>query len=150
MELLKQLLTADELNIPNLEDEVRALGYDPANLTDDDTLNIAGKLKEKFSSKLAKNGNKKLVQPKPQPQPLEIATDKAVKEVDNIVSKYEALANKVVESKSSKIIKIIEDIPNATMARVRQLLDDSEGNLDFFLNSTEDVEAAFLAKFDID
>ena len=149
MELLKQLLKADKINIPNLEDEVRALGYDPGNLTDDDTLNIAGKLKEKFSSKLAKNGNKKLAQNKPDVQPLEVVTDKAVKQVDSMVARYQALADKVVESKAEKIIKIIEDIPNATMARVRQLLDDSDGNLDFFLNPLEDVESNFLSKFDI-
>jgi ABC-type transporter Mla subunit MlaD len=148
MNLLNQLLQNDNLQIPNLEDEVKALGYNPENLSDDDTLTLASKLKEKFSSKLSKNRQK--TKPMNNDKPIEIATDKAAKQVDAIVSQYKNLADKVVERKSTEIIQIIENIPNATMNRVRQLLDDSEGNLDFFLKETGDVESAFFSKFNIE
>jgi hypothetical protein len=148
MELLKQLLAESKLTFPDLAAEVRSLGYDPDNLTDDDTLKIADLLKSKQGSKMttpAKNSKNALPS-----NPTEKATEKAVQKVDAMVNQYQQLADKVVEAKSAKIIGIIEDIPNATMARVRQLLDDSEGNLDFFLTPIEDVESNFLSKFGID
>ncbi|MBW4450719.1 MAG: hypothetical protein KME38_28805 [Spirirestis rafaelensis WJT71-NPBG6] len=148
MELLKQLLAESKTIIADLPAEVRALGFDPDNLTDDDTLKIAEILKSRQGSKMttpAKNTKNSLPA-----TPTEKATEKAVQKVDAMVSQYQQLADKVVEAKSNKIIEIIEDIPNATMARVRQLLDDSEGNLDFFLTPIEDVENNFLNRFGIE
>lgn len=145
MELLKQLLATAKVTVANLETEVKALGFDPVNLSEADAVTVAEKLKVTYSTK-ALNGCKK----SQSNLPVEIATDKAVAKVDAMVNQYQQLADKVVEVKSSKIIAIIEDIPNATMNRVRQLLDDSEGNLDFFLNSVEDVQTAFLSKFNIE
>ena len=148
MELLKQLLAESKIVISDLAAEVRSLGYDPDNLTDDDTLKIADLLKSKQGSKMttpAKNVKNALPS-----NSAEKATEKAVQKVDAMISQYQQLADKVVEVKSNKIIEIIEDIPNATMARVRQLLDDSEGNLDFFLTPPELVEENFLSKFGID
>lgn len=152
MQLLKQLLQADNVEILNLEDEVRALGFDPSSLSDDDALTVAIKLKEKHANKISKSRSKKgeKLESTPSNLSVEVATDKAVKKVDAMVQQYQTLADKVVESKSTKIIEIIENIPNATMSRVRQLLDDSEGNLDFFLNTVDDVETSFLSKFGIE
>ena len=152
MQLLKQLLQADNVEILNLEDEIKALGFDPSNLSDDDALTVAAKLKEKHANKLSKSRGKKSDKSEVIPGNLsvEVATDKAVKKVDEIVAQYQTLADKVVTKKSDAIIAIIENIPNATMSRVRQLLDDSEGNLDFFLNEIDDVETNFLSKFGIE
>jgi major membrane immunogen (membrane-anchored lipoprotein) len=119
MELLKQLLAESKLSFTDLTAEVQALGYDPDNLTDDETLKIADLLKSRQGSKMttpAKNTKNALPS-----NSAEKATDKAVQKVDAMVSRYQQLADKVVEAKSAKIIEIIEDIPNATMARVRQL-----------------------------
>ncbi len=147
METLKQLLAESKVIITDLAAQVRSLGYDPANLTDDDVLKVADLLKSQHGSKMTKNGKNSIPTV---PTPTEKATQKAVQQVDAMVAQYQQLADKVVDAKSAKILGIIEDIPNATMARVRQLLDDSEGNLDFFLTPPEDVEANFLARFGIE
>lgn len=150
MELLKQLLASEKITVPNLEAEVKALGFDPDNISDDDALKIVDKLKQQHNSKISKTGKKPSTIPTPSTPNLEAATEKAVKQVDAMVSQYQQLADKVVDAKSAKIIAIIEEIPNATMARVRQLLDDTEGNLDFFLTPIDDVQTNFLSKFGIE
>lgn len=147
METLRQLLKEAKVNIPDLEAEVRALGYDPVQLTDDDVLKIADLLKSKHGCKITKNV--KNSQPA-NPTQTEKATEKAAKTNASIVATYQNLSNKVVERDAAKIVTIIENIPNATMSRVRELLGDSEGNLDFFLNPVEDVESNFLSKFGIE
>ena len=144
MELLKQLLTESKITVPDLEREVKALGFDPTKLSDSDALVIADKLKTMYSGKSLKGSKKQ------SNLSLELVTDKAAKANKSIVQTYQTMADKVVEHDANKILTIIEDIPNATMNRVRELLNDSEGNLDFFLNSIEDVQTNFLSKFGID
>jgi thioester reductase-like protein len=143
MEILKQLLASEKISIENLESEVQNLGFDPANLSDDDALKIVEKLKEKQKSKLSKNNKKQMA------TPLDNATNKAVQQTDAIVKQYQDLAEKVAEAKSLKILKIIEDIPNLTTNRVKELL-ESSGNLDFFLNPTENIQDDILSKFGIE
>lgn len=143
MELLKQLLATAKITIPDLETEVKALGFDPSNISEADAINIADKLKVSYTNKTLKPSKK-------QPLTVEVVTEKAAKANKSIIQTYQTLADKVVEHDANKILTIIESIPNATMERVRELLDDSEGNLDFFLNPVEDVQATFLSKFGVE
>lgn len=154
MELITRLLQDENIEVTNLADEIKALGFNPDNINDKDALTVVSKLKAKYSKdKGTKNGkagklsNSVPVSPETS---IEVATDKAVKQVDAMITKYQDMADTVATKKAEKIIGIIENIPNATMARVRQLLDDSDGNLDFFLNETSNLEQNFFSKFDIE
>lgn len=143
MEILKQLLASEKITIENLESEVQNLGFDPNNITDDDALKIVEKLKDRQKSKLSKTNKKQMA------TPLDNATNKAVQQTDAIVKQYQDLAEKVAEAKSVKILKIIEDIPNLTTTRVKELL-ESSGNLDFFLDPIADIQDDILSKFGIE
>lgn len=154
MELITRLLQDENIEVTNLADEIKSLGFNPDNINDKDALTVVSKLKAKYSKdKATKNGKAGKLSNSVPVSPeisIEVATDKAVKQVDAMITKYQDMADTVATKKAEKIIGIIENIPNATMARVRQLLDDSEGNLDFFLNETSNLEQNFFSKFDID
>lgn len=153
MELITRLLQDENIEVSNLADEIKSLGFNPDNINDKDALTVVSKLKAKYGKdKPTKNGKGKLSNAVPvNPEiSIEVATDKAVKQVDAMITKYQDMADTVATKKAEKIIGIIENIPNATMARVRQLLDDSDGNLDFFLNETSNLEQNFFSKFNID
>lgn len=144
MESLKQLLQTEKLSIPNLEDEVKALGYDPATLSETQAPEVFKKLKKSFSGKLAKGSKVSSEVAK------QIATEIAATKTKQAVENFQSLANETADRNAQKIIGIIESIPDLTMERVKDLLGDSEGNLDFFRNPIEDVRSNFFAKFDID
>jgi hypothetical protein len=143
MELLKQLLAAEKINVPNLEKELKALGYS-GELTDDKAQEAFEKLKAKFGSKLAKN--KGTIAPE---SAIDAVADAAALRVKSMVQNAESFAARTAEKNATKIIEIVQSIPDLTLARVRQLASEAD-DLGFFRGEIEDFETAFAAKFDFE
>jgi outer membrane murein-binding lipoprotein Lpp len=172
MELLKQLLSADNIVIQDLETEVSMLGYDPTALTDAQAMEAATKLKAKAGKAITKsNGRGKAtkIQPKePQQtlnrdtrtdrtpsvnnglgQSLNHAVSQSVEEVQIIQSGVKAAKDKIVAAKANEMLDQIADIPNATLQEFSKLAAQHSGNPTFFRERTEEVTQSILASFGI-
>lgn len=175
MELLKQLLAADNIVVTDLDYEVSALGYDPTNLTDGQAMEAATKLKAKAGKAITKsNGKGKAAKTTPkepqsvQPnlnretrtdrtpsinnglgQSLNHAVSQSVEEVQIIQSGVKAAKDKIVEVKANEMLNEIADIPNATLQEFSKLAAQYSGKPAFFQQRTEEVTQSILASFGI-
>lgn len=169
MELLKQLLAADKVKVPNLEDEVRALGYDPTQLGEDDAMKLAGELKAKFAKSITRSSKKTTNQPvKKQSGDLDrsertdrtpvISFDQAMRqaahqsfeEVESVLDGVRDAKNRVATAKANEMLNEIADIPNATLSEFTKLAGDYKANPEFFRERGKETTNSILQSFGIE
>lgn len=173
MELLKQLLAADNIVVTDLDYEVSALGYDPTTLTDTQAMEAASKLKAKAGKAITKSNTRGSKATKTQPkepqqtlnretrtdrtpsvnnglgQSLNHAVSQSVEEIQIIQSGVKAAKDKIVSVKANEMLNEIADIPNATLQEFSKLAAQHSGNPAFFQQRTEEVTQSILASFGI-
>lgn len=170
MELLNQLLSADNISVSNLESEVTALGYDPQTLTDTQAMEVVAKIKAK-NGKLAKsNGKGKTTKATKPPandlnrdnrtdrtpttnnglgQSLGHAVNQSVQEVQIIQTGVKVAKQKIVTAKANEMLDEIADIPNATLQEFSKLAAQHSANPVFFQQRTDEISESILSAFGI-
>jgi hypothetical protein len=141
MNMLKQLLKEAGIKIANLDARVRELGYDPDNLSDNDTLALVELLK---GSSLAPTSSQTNLD---SPSMDALIVDK-VRELDKLKTTYSRVATKVADAKAAEIVAIVNSIPDLTYSRVTQMLKDSP-DVNTFRQSAEELETALLRSFGV-
>lgn len=172
MELLKQLLSADNIIVNDLDYELAQLGYDPTALTDAQAMEAATKLKAKAGKAITKsNGRGKATKAQSKEsqqtlsrdtrtdrtpsvnnglgQSLNHAVSQSVEEVQIIQSGVKAAKDKIVAVKANEMLNEIADIPNATLQEFSKLAAQHSGNPAFFQQRTEEVAQSILTAFGI-
>lgn len=173
MELLKQLLSADNIVVNDLDYELTQLGYDPTTLTDAQAMEAATKLKAKAGKAIAKTSKTKTVkaqQAKAMPsdnidrntrtdrtpsvnnglgRSLGHAVNQSVQEVQILQTGIKTAKDKIVTTKANEMLDEIADIPNATLQKFSELAAQHASNPTFFQQRTEEVAASILTAFGI-
>lgn len=157
MELLKQLIESEKLTIPDLEAEVRGFGFNPENLTPEETNLIFEQLSTKYKNNKPSKKIAGAIAKQGAVSPVEfLKTDlgKGLREVnaelDQLTLTVQEVVDTVVESKAQLMFSLIRSIPQLTSGRVKELIEASNGDMRFFRQSSTDLKASLLSNFGIE
>lgn len=156
MELLRQLLQEEKLTIQDLEGEVKALGFDPTNITDDQVGQVFDKLRVKYKANKLGKSTVGAIAKHNAISPVEaLKTDlgKGLREVnselDQMTLTIQEVVDTVVETKAKSMFALIKSIPQLTSSRVKHLIETSNGDMNFFRQSPDELKASLLSEFGI-
>ena len=156
MELLKQLIEDERINIPDLEAEVRGFGFNPENLTPEETNLIFEQLSTKYKNNKPSKKSASAIAKQGAVSPVEfLKADLANglrevnSELDQMTITIQEVVDTVVETKAQSMFGLIKSIPQLTSSRVKQLVDASNGDMIFFRQSPAELKASLLHEFGI-
>ena len=156
MELLRQLLQEEKLTIQDLEGEVKALGFDPTNITDDQVGQVFDKLRVKYKANKLGKSTVGAIAKHNAISPVEfLKTDlgrglrEANSELDQMTLTIQEVVDTVVETKAQSMFSLIRSIPQLTTNRVKDLIEASNGDMTFFRQSSDELKASLLSEFGI-
>lgn len=156
MELLKQLIESEKLTIPDLDAEVRDLGFNPETLTTEETNLIFEQLSTKYKSSKPSKKSAGAIAKHNAISPVEaLKTDlgKGLREVnaelDQMTLTIQEVVDTVVETKAQSMFSLVKSIPQLTSGRVKELIEASNGDMTFFRQSSSDLKESLLSEFGI-